>query len=234
MAKNSFIVYYNYKEALADLTDEQVGKLFRALFEYEMEGKDPEFEGELKIAFRFIKKDLDINLTKYASVCERNRENGMKGGRPRNPENPKNPSGFSKTQENPKNPVGADDDNDIIYTSNNNIEKIKENSAISTIKEKKKETTQKFGEYAHVLLTDKQYEKLVEDYGQEKTSLAIKYLDEYIEMKGAVYKNYNLVLRKWVFDAVEKEEQKKGNDMMTHKYSKKELNQLFDNFDNIE
>ena len=72
MAKNSFILYHDYYEALADLTDEQVGKLFRAIFEYEIEKKEPSFTGELKVAFKFIKKDLDINLDKYESICERN------------------------------------------------------------------------------------------------------------------------------------------------------------------
>lgn len=231
MAKNSFIVFYDYKEALADLTDEQVGKLFRALFDYEIERKEPNFEGGLNIAFKFIKKDLDINLTKYASVCERNRENGMKGGRPRNPENPKNPSGFS---ENPKNPVGADNDNDIINTYIYNREKIKENSTISTTKEKQKEVSHKYGEYSHVLLTDKQYDKLVLDYGKDLTDAAIKYLDEYIEMKGAVYKNHNLVLRKWVFDAVKEDKRKNKSDFMEHSYNPQELNNLFDNIESLE
>ena len=37
---------------------------------------------------------------------------------------------------------------------------------------------------------------------------AIKYLDEYIQMKGAKYKDHNLTLRKWVFDAVKRDKSK--------------------------
>ena len=51
MAKNSFVLYHNYRETLEDLTDEQVGKLFRALFDYEIDKAEPNFTGELKIAF---------------------------------------------------------------------------------------------------------------------------------------------------------------------------------------
>lgn len=112
MPKNSFIIYHNYRDSLEDLTNEQVGLLFRAIFDYEIEKKEPNFNGELKIAFRFIKKDLDLNADKYDNICERNRLNGLKGGRPKNP---KNPDGFSKTQENPKNPdepKKADNDNE--------------------------------------------------------------------------------------------------------------------------
>ena len=109
MEKNSFVVYYSYRDTLADLTDEQVGRLFRALLTYEIDGIEPTFEAELKIAFKFIKKDMDINQTKYENICTRNRENGKKGGRPKNPENP---VGYLETQENPEKPKKADDDND--------------------------------------------------------------------------------------------------------------------------
>lgn len=122
MTKNSFVLYHNYRDSLEDLTDEQVGKLFRAIFDYEIDKKEPSFTGELKIAFRFIKKDLDINADKYESICERNRTNGAKGGRPKNP---KNPNGFSKTQENPKNPdepKKPDNDNEYDYDIDNDNE----------------------------------------------------------------------------------------------------------------
>lgn len=68
-----------------------------------------------------------------------------------------------------------------------------------------------YGEYKHVRLTQKQYDKLITDYGEESLLAAIKYLDEYMQMKGRTYSDHNLVLRKWVFDAVERDnQQKKG------------------------
>lgn len=73
---------------------------------------------------------------------------------------------------------------------------------------RKKDVTEqkhRYGEYQHVLLTDKQLNKLVKDYGENKTQEAIKYLDEYIQMKGYKAKDHNLVLRKWVFEAVDRE-----------------------------
>ena len=70
----------------------------------------------------------------------------------------------------------------------------------------------KFGEYNHVLLTEEEHQKLIADYGDQETEKAIKYLDEYIEMKGAKYKSCYLALRKWVFNAV-KEKNKSGNNL---------------------
>lgn len=79
MAKNSFVLYYNYEEQLEDLTDEQVGKLLRALFQYEIHDTLPEFaDKELKIAFKFIKVHLDNDREKYVKMCEKQKSNIQK------------------------------------------------------------------------------------------------------------------------------------------------------------
>lgn len=79
----------------------------------------------------------------------------------------------------------------------------------------------KYGEYQHVLLKDQELEKLKLDYGELETEEAIKFLDEYIEMKGYKSKNHNLVLRRWVFDAVKERKQKKS-------YGKKSTTDFYD------
>ena len=64
-------------------------------------------------------------------------------------------------------------------------------------KEKPSEQKHKYGEFHHVLLTEDQYKKLVEDYGERAVLEGIRNVDEYCEEKGKTYKNYNLTLRKW-------------------------------------
>ena len=71
-----------------------------------------------------------------------------------------------------------------------------------------KEIKHKFGEYNHVKLTDKEYDTLKNDFGIDETKEAIKYLDEYIEMKGTKYTSHYMALRKWVFDAVKEKKHK--------------------------
>lgn len=78
----------------------------------------------------------------------------------------------------------------------------KSNEKIEDSAKEERGTKHKYGEYNHVLLTDKQLDKLVEDYGKEDVDKAIKYLDEYIQMKGYKCKDHNLALRKWVFNAI--------------------------------
>ncbi len=65
-----------------------------------------------------------------------------------------------------------------------------------------KESKSKYGEYKHVLLTDKELQSLKSDYINYLD--LINYLDEYIEMKGYKAKSHYLCIKKWVVDAVKK------------------------------
>ncbi len=75
------------------------------------------------------------------------------------------------------------------YTNKSNTNRLNTN----------KESKHKYGEYQHVLLTDKEHTHLVELYGSSLDE-HIKILDEYIETSGKSYKNHSLVLQKWVHD----------------------------------
>jgi hypothetical protein len=55
----------------------------------------------------------------------------------------------------------------------------------------------KRGEYSNVLLSDEEYLKLSEEWGEKELERMIKTLDEGIETKGYKYKNHYLALRKW-------------------------------------
>lgn len=94
---------------------------------------------------------------------------------------------------------------DIIgYTK----EEIKEREEIKEVKESKeyiaKESKHKYGEYKHVLLTDTEHTKLINELGISLATDTITYLDEYIEMKGYKAKNHYLCIKKWVVDAVKR------------------------------
>ena len=62
-----------------------------------------------------------------------------------------------------------------------------------------KQSKHKYGEYSHVLLTDKEHTHLLDLYG-DSLNEHIKILDEYIETSGKKYKNHSLVIQKWVHD----------------------------------
>ena len=71
-----------------------------------------------------------------------------------------------------------------------------------------KETKHQYGEYKNVKLKDSELEKLKAEYGDALTHESIKFLDEYIEMKGYKAKSHYLCIRKWVIDAVKERKNK--------------------------
>jgi hypothetical protein len=74
-----------------------------------------------------------------------------------------------------------------------------------------KEPKHKYGEYNHVMLTDKERDRLMNDYGEAQTLAAIKFLDEYIEEKHYKSNSHNLAMRRWVFDAIKDKQKPKPN-----------------------
>lgn len=82
--KKSLLLYYDYQQHFNFLTDEQTGKIIKAMLDYEINGVFPEFdEPIMQMTFSFIKSNLDRDMQKYLEKCEKNTENGKKGGRPR-------------------------------------------------------------------------------------------------------------------------------------------------------
>lgn len=81
MKKDSFILYKSFYEPLKMLSEKQLGKLFKAIFEYQISGKT-EVDLDIQMAFAFIKNQLDIDYGKYEEKVKKNSDNGRKGGRP--------------------------------------------------------------------------------------------------------------------------------------------------------
>lgn len=76
--QKGFIVYGNIKEVIEELNDEQVAQLFRGMIAYFTDGKDPKFSGVLKFVWITVRQQMDRDMEKYATKCERNRENVRK------------------------------------------------------------------------------------------------------------------------------------------------------------
>lgn len=116
--KESFLLYKSFYEPIKEISLEQKGMLLEAIFEYQINGKEPPKNSPISIAFQFIKNQFRLDHEKYLKIVERNRLNGQKGGRPKNPdiqeekENPKKPKKPSGLSGNPKKPKKADNDND--------------------------------------------------------------------------------------------------------------------------
>lgn len=109
--RKSFIVHHDSLEVINKLTDEQAGKLLKAIKAYQL-GEDFEMDLMTDLVFTPFKSQFIRDDEKYQNIVNRNKNNGLKGGRPKsqaNPEEANKPTGLS---ENPKEPKKADSDSD--------------------------------------------------------------------------------------------------------------------------
>ena len=175
MEIKTFLMYKEWQPVIEAMTDEQAGKLLKAIYAYQINNEVNITDGLLLGLFNMMKTKFETDATLYKEKCEKNKENGLKGGRPKKQTKPKETERLlEETEKKPK---------------------------------EKKET---YGTGGNVKLTVKEYEKLVADYGADKTQKAIELLDGYIADKGYKSKDNNRALRRWVFDAVEEQEQKRA------------------------
>lgn len=121
MGKESFLIYKSFYKPIARLSDKQLGRLFRAIFKYQL-GEEVTVEEDIEMAFGFFINQFEIDETKYHGIVERNRNNGRKGGAPVGNCNaklkqPKQPSGLNSTQTTQNKP--NDNDNDNVNESPN-------------------------------------------------------------------------------------------------------------------
>jgi len=115
----SFILYQEYQKNISILTQNQKGDLLDAIFSYN-EGIEIELDPIVKMAFSFIKSDLNRNKAKYQNIIERNKINGASGGRPKNPEKPKEPSGLFGNPEKPKETLNGNDNVNVNVDKDDN------------------------------------------------------------------------------------------------------------------
>lgn len=104
MEKKSILLYLDYKEHLTLLPDAERGRLLLALFDYAETGAEPAVEGMAKMAFSFIRAQMDRDAQKYSARCEQNRANGAKGERPRKAGPPAGPLETGRFPEEPGEP----------------------------------------------------------------------------------------------------------------------------------
>lgn len=162
------------------LTLEQKGMLLDMIFEYVASGKIVDAEPIVKMAFTFIKSQLDRDNEKYQQVCERNRINGKLGGRPKKQmdnsktqKNPKNPSGYLENLGEPKKPYNDneddnEDDNDKKYV-------------YSHLEADKSEIRKLYPGNKNKSVADKKLPKLIEKYGKEQLIRCIERYNQYVQ-----------------------------------------------------
>ena len=86
--KKSMLFYLDYRQHLELLSNADCGALVKALLRYAVGEEVPELRGAAAMAFSFMRAQLDRDNAQYEAQCERAREAGRKGGRPRKQREP--------------------------------------------------------------------------------------------------------------------------------------------------
>ena len=199
MEKQSFILYTSFYEPLKSLNNEQLGRLLKSIFEYAINGTE-NVDNDIQIAFAFIKNQINIDNEKWQEEKNKRSEAGKKGmiSRWNNKDN---------NVINAITPITNITDNvnenvNVNVNENVNGNNIATSEAKASTVGTAKASKRKYGEFKHVMLKDEELQKLQQDYANWEE--LIKYLDEYIEMKGYKAKSHYMCIKKWVVDAVKK------------------------------
>jgi hypothetical protein len=127
---DSFILYSSYYALIEGLTDEQLGQLTRAIFLYARDGKTINLEPVVRMAFAFIKDNIERNQDKYQAKCEKNRQIALERERKKREAREKagntNVHERTRTCENNTNVHERspyDNDNDNEYDNDNDVSK---------------------------------------------------------------------------------------------------------------
>ena len=111
----SFLIYKSFYKPIKNLSNEDKGKLFTAIFEHQtqdFDGSEQVIEPQIEMAFEFFKNQFELDNKKWEKRVEAQRANGKKGGRPKNsveddapdekPNEPKETHGFLNNPTKPK------------------------------------------------------------------------------------------------------------------------------------
>ncbi len=79
--KNAFLLYKDQWESISDLDDKYLGQLFRAIFEYQVHGIEPENHSVIYRDFKHFKPHFDRDNAKYQDIVDKKKLAGAEGGK---------------------------------------------------------------------------------------------------------------------------------------------------------
>lgn len=90
MARDSFVFYRSFYEALQNVPKKHRTEVYEAVFEYAFESREPSLSGVPRALWELIRPQLDASQKRYENA-KKGAEYGKLGGRPRKKEENKKP-----------------------------------------------------------------------------------------------------------------------------------------------
>ena len=211
--KKGFILFLNFLPMIDALTDEEAGRLIKAIMHHE-NGEEIDLTNDrlVQAAYLGITPQIDLQNEKWEKTKEARREAGRRGGIAKVSNAKQTLANVSNAKQTLANVSNA---KQTLANDSNAKHKVKvkvKDKVKVEVKENKSgqaaPVRHHFGANGKVLLTDDDLEKLYEAHGQEDTMAAIEIMDGYLTANGRSYKNYRQALENWAYRAVEEKKQK--------------------------
>ena len=200
--KKSFILYADYIKHIGKLTDEEAGRLFKAIFEYVNEGRLPDLDGMAAMAFSFISNQLDSDLRKYEETCKKRSENIKKRWEKANKcQNQTDSTADTKDTNEYKcifcNTNDTDNGIDSDIDIENEIDIVNDSDSGSVLHNNTVPVPGTTTTNVH--LTEKQYNDLCGKYGKEIIDRYIAKIGQYLDSNGKKpFPNHYETIVKWL------------------------------------
>lgn len=189
----SAVIYGSFLDATEDLEPELFKSVWLTILRYAIDREEPkDMQPVEKIIFELVRPNIDKNLNRRKTIDN-------------NCEQLSTIANNCEQESTTSNDEDEDVDVDVDKDIEGDVEGDAEKKASST---PKKPSKRRHGEYQKVLLTDEELRKLTDEFGDEKTEKAITYLDEYIAEKNYKSRSHYLAIRRWVFDALDRQTKK--------------------------
>ena len=187
----AFYSYMENEEKLNMLSDEQAGRLYKALYAYSRTGEKPDLSDDPLLAYAFADFviDIDRDRERFSNTCERRAEAGRKSGEARRTNaDSAEQKGTKRTNVNFVEQKGTN--------TNKTNETESEAEAECTNVHKEKSIKEKFGEFQNVLLTAEEVHKLSERFPKTWRQM-VERLSQYIAQTGKRYKSHYATILSW-------------------------------------
>lgn len=169
----------SYYEAAKELSKEEQAEFFMGICSYALDGIEPEIHGVAGAMFQLARPNIETSLKRSdAGRTRKQKSNKLETNTEQN---------VNKTETNDEQNGNALMSNELM---NNDV---MSNELMSN---DKKDVRHKYGQYNNVLLSDKDMEKLKDEFPFDWAE-RIEKVSEYCASHGKTYKNYLATIRNW-------------------------------------
>lgn len=187
--KESFVFYFDWLDHLSLLEPSEAMAVLEAIRNYVLDGDaDSGLEGAAKMAFSFLKAQVERDLNKWEDTRRKRSEAGKSGAESTNKRrNTAKAANAEFAEQEPANTTVTEP----VLNSESGADKPPSRSKV-------KLERKQYGQYGWVKLSQEEYNRLSNDLGEKEVKRCIAYLDESAQSTGNKnkWRDWNLVIRR--------------------------------------